>query len=60
MDITVEGYGSPSTEPWGRFMSTGHQRINMSESDDDDRERPDIETQVAFKGDFDADEDDGK
>ena len=24
----------------------------MSDSDDDDRERPDIEVQVAFKGDF--------
>lgn len=40
-------------------MNSGRQRNNMSESDDD-RERPNIETQVAFKGDFDADEDDGE
>jgi len=32
--------------------------MNMSESTDEDRERPKIETQVAFNGDFKEEEED--
>lgn len=39
-------------------MTVKLQRIDMSKSTDEERERPDIEAQVAFNGDFNDEEED--
>lgn len=58
MGCTLERYGNRHNESWGRFLTVKLQRIDMSKSTDEERERPDIEAQVAFNGDFNDEEED--